>query len=37
MISLSKDYVVISTPNRFYPIEFHTKLPLLHWLPKTFF
>ena len=37
MISLSKEYVVISTPNRFYPIELHTKLPLLHWLPKTIF
>ena len=37
MISLSKEYVVISTPNRFYPIELHTKLPLLHWLPKKFF
>ncbi len=37
MISLSKKYVVISTPNRFYPIELHTKLPLLHWLPKSLF
>ena len=37
MISLSKKYVVISTPNRFYPIELHTKLPLIHWLPKTIF
>ena len=37
MISLSKKYVVISTPNRFYPIELHTKLPLLHWLPKSFY
>ena len=37
MISLSKKYVVISTPNRFYPIELHTKLPLLHWLPKIFY
>jgi hypothetical protein len=37
MISLSKKYVVISTPNRFYPIELHTKLPLLHWLPKNIF
>ena len=37
MISLSKEYIVISTPNRFYPIELHTKIPLLHWLPKTFF
>ena len=32
-----KEYVVISTPNRFYPIELHTKLPLLHWLPKNLF
>jgi hypothetical protein len=37
MISLSKKYIVISTPNRFYPIELHTKLPLLHWLPKGLF
>ncbi len=37
MISLSKKYVVISTPNRFYPVELHTKIPLLHWLPKTLF
>ena len=37
MISLSKKYIVISTPNRFYPIELHTKLPLLHWLPKNIF
>ena len=37
MISLSKKYIVLSTPNRFYPIELHTKLPLLHWLPKNYF
>ena len=37
MILLSKKYVVISTPNRFYPIEFHTKLPFLHWLPQKVF
>ncbi len=37
MISLSRKYIVISTPNRFYPIEFHTKLPFLHWLPQNFF
>ena len=24
----------ITTPNRFYPIEFHTKLPLIHWIQK---
>ncbi len=24
----------LTTPNRYYPIEFHTFLPLLHWLPQ---
>jgi SAM-dependent methyltransferase len=23
-----------TTPNRWYPLEFHTLLPLLHWLPQ---
>ena len=31
---ISKNYVFIQTPNRFYPIDFHTNLPLIHWLPK---
>ena len=35
MINLSKKYFVITTLNRFYPIDFHTKLPLIHWLPKN--
>jgi hypothetical protein len=26
---------MLTTPNRWYPIEFHTLLPLLHWLPKS--
>ena len=25
------------TPNRWYPIEFHTVLPLVHWLPSAWF
>lgn len=29
--------VVITTPNRFYPLEFHTLTLFLHWLPKPFF
>ncbi len=29
--------VCITTPNRWYPIEFHTILPLVHWLPPTWF
>lgn len=24
----------ITTPNRFFPIEFHTFLPFVHWLPQ---
>lgn len=27
----------ITTPNRWYPIEFHTVTPLLHWLPPERF
>jgi len=30
----ARKYVVITTPNRWHPLEFHTKLPLLHWLPR---
>ncbi len=26
--------VFFSTPNRGFPIEIHTRLPLVHWLPK---
>jgi hypothetical protein len=29
--------VFLTTPNRWYPIEFHTILPLLHWLPRRIF
>ena len=37
VIKLSKKYFVICTPNRFHPIEFHTKLPLIHWLNKSLY
>ena len=29
--------VFITTPNRWFPVEFHTVLPLVHWLPKRTF
>jgi len=29
--------VIIATPNKHYPIEFHTLTPLLHWLPNKIF
>ena len=35
MSLLAKQYFVITTPNRFYPIDFHTKLPFIHFLPKN--
>ncbi len=34
IIKLSKKYFVIITPNRLHPMEFHTKIPLIHWMPK---
>jgi hypothetical protein len=27
----------VTTPNRAFPIEFHTVLPLVHWLPPNYF
>ena len=27
--------VFITTPNRWFPIEVHTRLPLVHWLPRA--
>lgn len=29
--------IYLTTPNRWFPVEFHTVLPLVHWLPKTWF
>ncbi len=29
--------IFVTTPNRWFPVEFHTVLPLIHWLPKTAF
>ena len=26
--------VFFTTPNRWFPVELHTRLPLVHWLPK---
>ena len=36
-IRVSRKYVFITTPNRYYPIELHTALPLIHWLPPKVF
>ena len=37
IIKLTKKIFVITTPNRFHPIEFHTKIPLIHWFPKSIY
>src|SRR5204862_6615864 len=29
--------VFITTPNRWFPVEFHTVLPLVHWLPPRLY
>ena len=30
---VSRKGVFATTPNRWFPVEFHTTLPLVHWLP----
>jgi hypothetical protein len=37
VISLTKKIFIIITPNKYYPIDFHTKIPFFHWLPKKIF
>ena len=34
IFKLTKKMFIITTPNRSYPVDFHTKIPFLHWLPK---
>ena len=29
--------IFLTTPNRWFPVEFHTVLPLVHWLPAPWF
>ena len=36
-LRVSKKDIFITTPNKFYPFEFHTKLPLLHFLPNDIY
>jgi len=31
----TKKFVFLTTPNRWHPLELHTALLLLHWLPKS--
>jgi hypothetical protein len=34
---VSRKGIFVTTPNRWFPVEFHTVLPLLHWLPAPWF
>jgi SAM-dependent methyltransferase len=34
---VARKSIFVTTPNRWFPVEFHTGLPLLHWLPKPAF
>jgi hypothetical protein len=34
IINLTNKYFFVTTPYRFYPIDFHTKIPFIHMLPK---
>ena len=34
IMQLTSKYFFITTPNRFFPIEMHTKIPLIHFFPK---
>jgi len=36
-IRVSKKYVFITSPNKYYPIELHTALPLIHWFPPNLY
>lgn len=36
-VRVARKGVFLTTPNRWFPVEFHTQLPLLHWLPKPWF
>ena len=35
LLRVSKRGVFILTPNRWFPIDFHTMLPLVHWMPRS--
>ena len=34
IVKLTKKIFIIVTPNRMHPIEFHSQIPFIHWLPK---
>ena len=37
MIDLTENYLIVQTINRYFPIETHTKIPLIHFLPNNIY
>jgi hypothetical protein len=37
LLRVSRRGVYLTTPNRWFPVEFHSVLPLIHWLPPRAF
>jgi hypothetical protein len=37
LMRVARRAVFLTTPNRWFPVEFHSGLPLVHWLPKPLF
>lgn len=37
LVRVARHTAFLTTPNRWFPIEFHTALPVLHWLPRRMF
>ena len=37
LVRIARRCVFVTTPNRWFPVEFHTILPLVHWLPDVAF
>ena len=33
-VRVARKHIFLTTPNRWYPVELHTLLPLVHYLPK---
>jgi ubiquinone/menaquinone biosynthesis C-methylase UbiE len=36
-LRVSRQFVFITTPNKYFPVDFHTKIPFLHWLLHSIF
>ena len=37
LLRVARRTVCVTTPNRWFPVEVHTSIPLLHWLPAPLF